>query len=49
MKFYKVMALPIDIYGSEIWAVRERQEQKIETAEIKYLRSVAGYTRNDRH
>jgi hypothetical protein len=33
-------------YGSEIWAITERQETNNETAEIKSLRNVAGYTRN---
>jgi hypothetical protein len=41
------MAVPALAYGSEIWAITKRQEAKIETAEMKFLRSVAGYTRKD--
>jgi hypothetical protein len=34
-------------YRSEIWTITKKQEAKIETAEMKSLRSVAGYTRKD--
>jgi hypothetical protein len=45
IKFYKATAVPTLAYGSEIWTTTEKQEAKIETAEMKFLRSVAGYTR----
>jgi hypothetical protein len=41
------MALPIHTYGSEI-GLHKKNRGKNETAEMKYLRNVAGYTRKDR-
>jgi hypothetical protein len=40
IRFYKAMVVPALTYGSETWAITT-----IETAEMKFLRSVAGYTR----
>jgi hypothetical protein len=34
--------VPTLIYGSKIWAITKKLEAKIETAEMKFLRSVAG-------
>jgi hypothetical protein len=45
VKFYKAMAVPALAYGSEIW--RGGGGLRIETVEMKLLRSVAGYTRKD--
>jgi hypothetical protein len=46
IKFYKAMAVPGLIYGYEFWTItKKKQEVKTETAEVKYLSSVAGYTR----
>jgi hypothetical protein len=45
IRFYQATAVPALTYGSEIWAITKKQEGKIETAEMKFLRSVAGYTR----
>jgi hypothetical protein len=41
------MAVPTLTYGSKTWPTTKTQEAKIETAEIKFLRRVAGYTRRD--
>jgi hypothetical protein len=42
------MAVPTLTYGSEIWTItKKKQEEKIETAEIKFLKRVAGYRRKD--
>jgi hypothetical protein len=41
------MAVPTLTYGSEIWNIIKKPETKIETAEMKFLRSVAGYTRKE--
>jgi hypothetical protein len=46
IKLYKAIAVPIHTYRYEIWTIKN-QEGKIETAEMKFLRSVAGYTRKD--
>lgn len=40
------MAVPVVIYGSEIWERGKREENNLK-AEIIFLRSVAGYTRKD--
>jgi hypothetical protein len=39
------MSVPTLTYEAEIWTVTGKQEAKIETAKMKYVRSVAGYTR----
>jgi hypothetical protein len=43
------MAIPTLTYRSETWTLtkRQRQRQKIETTEMKFLRNVAGYTLKD--
>jgi hypothetical protein len=41
------MVVPILTYGTEIWAIKRKQESKIETAKMKYFSSVAGCTRKD--
>jgi hypothetical protein len=42
------MAVPTLTYEAEILTVTEKQEAKIENAKVEILRSIAGYTRNDR-
>ena len=48
LKFYKVMSLPVLLYGSETWVLNKRDRMKIQSAEMKFLRNVAGYKRTDR-
>lgn len=38
MKFYKVMAAPRLLYGSECWELRKKDIRNIETSKIKFLR-----------
>jgi hypothetical protein len=48
IKFYKAMVVLIFTYGSEIRIITKgKQEAKIETAEMRYLRSPACYRRKD--
>jgi hypothetical protein len=47
MKFYKVMALPVLLYGSETWAIKTKDMNKIQATEMRYLRSVKGCTKLD--
>jgi hypothetical protein len=47
IKFYKVMAVPTILYGSEVWVTKERQLSRVQAAEMRYLRSVKGCTRED--
>jgi hypothetical protein len=44
LKFYKIMAVPMLTYASENWAINRSDKRKTELAEMKFLRSVAGYT-----
>jgi hypothetical protein len=37
------MAIPTPLYGSECWTLAKRQKSKLEAAEMRFLRSVAGY------
>lgn len=47
LKFYKVLAIPTLVYGSEVWVIGKKEEQSITTAEMRFLRSVKGCTRRD--
>jgi len=48
MKFYKVVARPSLLYGSETWVTMKRDMTGLEAAEMRFLRSVTGYTRLDK-
>ena len=48
MKFYKVVARPTLLYGSETWVTTTRDMTRLEAAEMRFLRSVKGYTRLDK-
>ena len=48
MKFYKVVARPTLLYGSETWVTTTRDITRLEAAEMRFLRSVKGYTRLDK-
>ena len=46
IKLYNTLALPVLLYGSEIWTVTARDARRITAAEMKYMRT-AGYTWTD--
>ena len=48
MKFYKVVARPTLLYGSETWVTTKRDMTRLEAAEMHFLRSVKGCTRLDK-
>jgi len=48
MKFYKVVARPSLLYGSKTWVTMKRNMTRLEAAEMRFLRSVTGYTRQDK-
>ena len=48
IKFYKVKSVPFLMYGSENWSLSRSDKRKIEAAEIRFLRSLAGYTLRDK-
>ena len=48
MKFYKVVARPSLQHGSETWVATKRDMTRLEAAEMRFLRSITGYTRLDK-
>ena len=46
-KFFKTIIRPAMTYGSEYWAVKKKDENKLNSAEIRMLRRARGYTRLD--
>ena len=48
MQFYKVVARPTLLYGSETWVTTTRDMTRLEAPEMRFLRSVKGYTRPDK-
>ena len=47
-KLYKTVVRPAMVYGSECWALRKEEEQRLHTTEMKMLRWSQGKTRKDR-
>jgi hypothetical protein len=47
IKFYKLIAVPVAVYGSEDWTLNRSERRKIETAGMSFLRHVSGYTLTD--
>jgi hypothetical protein len=43
LRFYKIMAIPTLLYGSECWTLTKRQKSRLEAAEMRFLRSVKGF------
>jgi len=48
LKIYNTLVLPTCLYGSENWTLTALQRRRIEAAEMKLLRPLAGYTLYDR-
>ena len=48
IKFYKVTAVPVLRYGSENWSLNRSDKRKIEAAEMRFLRPMAGNTLCDK-
>ena len=44
LKIYNTLVLPTFLCGSENWTVTALQRRRIEAAELKLLRPLAGYT-----
>jgi len=45
---YRVVARPSLLYGSETWVTTKRDMTGLDAAEMRFLRSVTGYTRLDK-
>jgi len=48
MEFYKVVARPTLLYGSEIWLTTKRDMTRLDDAEMRFLRRAKGCTRLDK-
>jgi hypothetical protein len=48
IKFYKVMAVSAGLYGSENWVLTDKDKNRIQAAEMRFLRSMTEVTRQDR-
>ena len=48
IKFYKVMAVLVLMYGSENWSLNRSEKKEIEAAKMRFLRPMAGYTLFDK-
>lgn len=48
LHIFKAVYLPTLLYGSESWVPLDRHMSRIQAAEMKYLRRMAGRTRRDR-
>ena len=48
LKIYNTLVLPTFLYGSENWTLTALRRRRIEVAEMKLLRPLAGYTIYDR-
>jgi len=48
MKFFIVVARPSLLCGSETWVTTKRDMTGLEAAEMRFVRSVTGYTRLDK-
>jgi DNA-binding CsgD family transcriptional regulator len=47
MKLYKTLTVPAVVYCSEIWTIKARDARRITAAEMKCMRTTAGYTWTD--
>jgi len=47
LKIHNTLILPTFLYGSENWTLTASQRRRIEVAEMKLLRPLAGYTLYD--
>jgi hypothetical protein len=47
LKFYKTLAVPVLLCDAENWTLTVSQKKRIEAAEMKLLRPLAGYTLRD--
>jgi hypothetical protein len=48
VKLYNTLALPVLLYGSEMWTIKAKVARRKLAAEMKYMRRTTGYTWTDR-
>jgi hypothetical protein len=47
LKFYKTMAIPALMYGSEIWVPTKKVQTRIQSTEMNFVRKTKAYTKLD--
>jgi hypothetical protein len=47
LKFYKTMAIPALMYGSEIWVPTKKVQTRIQSTEMNFIRKTKGCTKLD--
>jgi len=47
MKIYRIIILPVVLYGCETWSLTQREERKLRVYENKVLRRIFGPRRDD--
>jgi hypothetical protein len=44
IKVYNTLALPVFLYGSEIWTLRQKDKRQLTSIKMQFFRSTVGYT-----
>jgi hypothetical protein len=47
LRIYNTLVIPILLYGSEAWTLKEQDKSRITKAEMKFMRKTAKYTWQD--
>jgi hypothetical protein len=47
LRLHNICSKPALFYGSEAWVINKRDAQKLEAAQMKFLRPLLGFTRLD--
>jgi hypothetical protein len=47
LRLHKICSKPVLFYGSEAWVINKRDAQKLEAAQMRFLRPLLGFTRLD--
>ena len=48
MKHFKEKINNISLFGTEAWVLKKREEQRLEAAQMKFLRHLLGITKLDK-
>jgi hypothetical protein len=48
LRLHNIISKPALQYGSETWVLREEDKRRIETSEMRFLRSVLGVSQRDK-
>jgi hypothetical protein len=47
LKAYSILAVPLLLYGCEIWTLKQRDIRRLKTAEMEFMRCTTGYSSLD--